>query len=213
MCPELYDFTGKLVEGAFDLSDEMLDVISKEFNVEKLTETFAQSIVNKAKGEIEGIAKKMYGEFGENLMKRIIELGEKYTTRTLDVVKEAAEKTRRYTFPHVPQHFLEIMYTAMEPALAALYVVENNAWNLIFRMDTCRFFDALKEKCGEEVARLVPCKYACLSASEKLYKDLNMKVKLSMDASMAKDGYCQFTAKNLAMKKPMPTSLPERLER
>lgn len=213
MRDEIHDFTGKLVKGAFDLSDEMLDAISKEFNVEKLTEAFAQSIVSKAEGEIEGIAKKMYGEFGENLMKRITELGKKYTTRTLEVVKEVAEKTGRYTFPHIPQHFLEIMYTTTQPTLAALYILENNAWNLSFKMYTCTFFNALKEKCGEGVAKLMPCKYACLSASDTLYKGLDMKVESSMDASMAKDGYCQFTAKNIAMTKPMPTSLPERLER
>jgi hypothetical protein len=181
---------------SYDLNVDMLNTIEKEFDVKKLVEKFAKGIAGKGKREIESVAKRTFGEYGESLMKRTLELGEKYTDQTYEILKEAIKNTGRLKFPHIPQRFIEIAYLSIQP-FNELNVVENNQYRFIFRVDNCSIFSALKEACGEEVANQMYCKRACLAASETAYKNLNLKASVSMDASMAKDRYCQFAAKNL----------------
>ena len=178
----------------YDPNVDMLNTLQKEFDVKKLAERFAQNIAGK--GEIEKSAKKIFGEYGENLMKRTIELGEKYTDQTYEILKTAIKKTGCLKFPHVPQRFIEIAYLSIQP-FRELDVVENNQYRFIFKIDNCSIFNTLKEICGEKVANKMPCRYACLTASETVYKDLNLKASVTMGASMSKDGFCQFAAKNL----------------
>ena len=180
----------------YDLNVDMLNAIEKEFDVKKLVEKFAQDLAGIGKKEIESVAKRTFGEYGKNFMKRTLELGERYTDQTYEILKTAIKKTGSLKFPHVPQRFIEIAYLSIQP-FRELNVVENNQYRFIFRIDNCSIFKALKETCGEEVAKQMPCKHACLTASETLYKDLDMKTSVSMDASMAENEYCQFAAKNL----------------
>lgn len=181
---------------SYDLNVDMLNTIEKEFDAKKLVEKFAQEIAGKGKRETESVAKRTFGKYGENFMKRTLELGEKYTDQTYEILKAAIKKTGSLKFPHVPQRFIEIAYLSIQP-FRELDIVENNQHRFTFRIDNCSIFKALKEACGEEVANQMPCKHACLTASETLYKDLDLKASVGMDASMAKDGYCQFEAKNL----------------
>ena len=181
---------------SYDLNVDMLNTIEKEFDVKKLVEKFAHDIAGKGKREIESVAKRTFGEYGENFMKRTLELGEKYTDQTYEILKAAIKKTDSLRFPHVPQRFIEIAYLSIQP-FRELNVVENNQYLFIFRIDNCSIFNALKEACGEEVANQMPCKHVCLTASETLYKDLDLKASVGMDTSMAEDGYCQFAARNL----------------
>lgn len=180
----------------YDLNVDMLNTIEKEFDVKKMVENFAQTIAGKEKREIESVAKRKFGEYGKNFMKRTLELGEKYTDQTYEILKTAIKKTGRLKFPHVPQRFIEMAYLSIQP-FRELNVVETNQHRFIFRINNCSIFNALKETCGEEVANQMPCKHACLTASETLYKALDLKASVSMDASMDEDGYCQFAAKNL----------------
>lgn len=180
----------------YDPNVDMLNTIEKEFGVKKLVEKFAQDIAGKEKREIESVAKRTFGEYGENLMKRTLELGEKYTDQTYEILKAVIKKTDRLKFPLVPQRFIEIAYLSIQP-FRELNVAENNQYRFIFRIDNCSIFNALKEACGEEVADQMPCKHACLTASQTVYKDFDLKASVGMDASMAEDGYCQFAAKNL----------------
>lgn len=180
----------------YDLNVDMLNTIEKEFEVKKIVEKFAQDIAGKEKGEIESVAKKTFGKYGEDFMKRTLELSEKYTDQTYEILKAAIKKTGSLRFPHVPQRIIEIAYLSIQP-FRELKVVENNQYRFIFRIDNCSIFNALKEECREEVAKQMPCKHVCLTASKTLYKDLDLKAGVGMDASMAEDGYCQFAARNL----------------
>ncbi len=45
-----------------------------------------------------------------------------------------------------------------------------------------------------EVANLLPCRHGCLNALETLFHDLNIGVKIGMEAAMPREGYCQFAA-------------------
>ncbi len=182
---------------SYDLNVELLNIIEREFDAKKIVEKFAQSVAGKK--EIENVAKEIFGEYGANLMKKTIELGEKYTDKTYENLKEAVKKTGYLKFPHIPQRFIEIAYLAIQP-FPELDVVKNDQHRLIFKIDNCAIFNALKEKCGDEVASQMPCKFACLTVSKTLYEDLNLKASVTMDASMIRDGCCRFTAENLAIK-------------
>jgi len=179
-------------ELSFDINQRILDAISQEFDVNKLVENFAKSIGNKERKEIEGIAKKMFGEYGRNLMIMAIELGEKYSDRTYEVIKEVAEKTGVGPFPHVSQMFLEIFNMGTQQNV--LKVVVGTRSQLTHRVGPCVFLDAIREKCGEDVAKLLTCKHIDLSALETLYNNLNLSVDIRMEASIPSEGYCQFTA-------------------
>ena len=179
-------------ELSFDIDQRILDTISQEFDVNKLVENFAKSIENKERKETENIAKKVFGEYGRNLMTRAMELGEKYSDRTYEVIKEVAEKTGVGPLPHVSQRFLEIFN--MGTQRKALTVVVSNASQLTHRVGPCVFFDAVKEKCGEDVANLLTCKHIDLSALNILYDNLKLPVNIRMEASIPSEGYCQFTA-------------------
>ena len=179
---------------SFDLNEDMLNTLSQEFEISKLIGKFCEAA--KGKEQTEAIAKEIFGEYGRDLMRRTIKLGEEYPDRTYEVIKEAAQKTGELTFPHIPQRFLEIAYLGTQPILK-LPIVENSPSRLTFRLDSCATFDALKERCGEGIAEQMPCRHACLAACESLFQDLNLEVKVDMEASMVRDGYCQFMARRV----------------
>lgn len=177
---------------SFDIDQRILDKISQKFDVDKLIDNFAKNIGKKNKEEIEAVAKKVFGEYGQQIMVGVMELGEKYSDRTYEVVKEVAKKTGIAPFPHVCQRFLEIFN--MVTQRKALSVEASNISQITHRVGSCVFLNAIKEKCGEDVARLLTCKHIDLSALEALYHNLNLSVDVRMDASIPSEGYCQFTA-------------------
>ena len=179
-------------ELSFDIDQRILDTISQEFDVKRLVDNFAKSIANKKREEIEDITKKVFGEYGRNLMTRAIELGEKYSNRTYEVIKEVAKKTGVGPFPHVSQRFLEIFNMGTQHSV--LKVVVSTRSQLTYRVGPCVFLNAIREKCGEDVAKLLTCKHIDLSALETLYNNLNLQVDVRMEASIPSEGYCQFTA-------------------
>ena len=176
---------------AFNIDQRILKTIAQEFEVNKLIDNFAKAISNK-KEETEETAKEMFGEYGRRLMARAIELGEEHSDRTYEVMKEVAEKTGVGPFPHIYQRFLEIFN--MGTQRKTLTVVVSNIFNLTHRVGPCVFLNAIKEKCGEEAAKLLACKHIDLSAFETLCKTLDLSVGVHMDASIPNEGYCQFTA-------------------
>jgi len=179
-------------ELSFDMDQRILDTISQEFDVSKLVENFAKSIASKKREEIEDIAKEIFRGYGRNLMTRAVELGEKYSDRTYEVIKDVAEKTRVGAFPHVSQRFLEIFNMGTQQNV--LKVVVSTRSQLTHRVGPCAFLNAIREKCGEDVAKLLTCKHIDLSALETLYNNLNLSVDVRMEASIPSEGYCQFTA-------------------
>jgi len=178
-------------EISFDIDQRILDKVSQEFDVKKLIDNFAKRIENKKREEIEDIAKKVFGEYGRSLMARTMELGEKYSDRTYEVIKKVAEKTGVGPFPHVAQRFLEIFNMGTQKR--ALEVVVSNPSQLTHRVGSCVFLNAIKERCGEDVGKLLTCKHIDLSASKALYDNLNLSVNILMDASVPSESYCQFT--------------------
>jgi len=177
---------------SFELNPDMLNLLKQEFDAQKLADRFAEAISGKKKEQIEAVGKQVFEEYGREWIRRSLELGEEYPDRTYEVLKAAIDKTGGYyKFALVPQRVLEIAYLGTQD-IFTLPIVENNANRLIYRMVDCLTFNTIRAKCGEDVANLLPCKHACLTALETLHRDLELDAIIDMEAAMVSDGYCQF---------------------
>ncbi len=177
----------------FDLNEGMIKTIGEEFNVKRIVDEFAEASKGKSGKDLDQTASEVFGRYGTQLMKRVLELGEKYTDTTYETLKKVIEKTGTLYFPLVPQRFVEIAYLSTQP-IYTLPIVQNNGEKLTYKLAMCDTYRSLKEKCGNEAADLLPCKNACLGALETLFKDLNIDVAIGMDATMPADDFCQFSA-------------------
>jgi len=180
---------------SYELNPDMLKLLREEFDVDKVTSKFAEAIKGKSAGEIEAEGKAIFEEYGRNWIRQSLKLGEEYPDRTYEVLLEAIDKTGGYLrFALAPQRFLEIAYLSTQE-ISILPIIENNVNRLVYRMVDCDTYKNLKEKCGEEVANLLPCRHACLTACETLHRDLGIDALVQMEAQIPKDGYCQFAAR------------------
>ena len=185
-------------KASFELNEDMLSLIGKEFSVEQVVERFARAIAGKRSDELESIAQDIFTRYGVDWIRKSRQLGEEYTDRTYEVLEEANDATGGdLWFPLIPQRFLEIAYLSTQD-MENLPVIENNPQRLVYKIDTCRMFQALEKACGEDVANSLPCRHACLSAVRTLFQDLDLQeVLVGMEATSDKDGACQFVVARL----------------
>ena len=183
---------------SFELNEDMIKLIRDELGAEVIASRFAEAVSGKAKSEVEKIGKDIFEDYGERWMKRTIQLGEEYPDRTYEVIKEAVDNTgtQILLFPFLLQRFVEIAYLSVME-LIKLPITLNNKDVLAYRVPKCSLFNKIKGKCGDEVANLMTCKNSCLKALETLSKDSEIDVLIDMEASTAKDGYCEFSMKKL----------------
>ena len=80
---------------SFELSSEMIGLLRCEFAPPNVVEKFAREIAGKESRKIDAIAKKVFGAYGENWMRRTLQLGEEYPDRTYEVLKEAVTEQGR----------------------------------------------------------------------------------------------------------------------
>jgi len=182
---------------SFELDGTMVKLLEEEFDVEKITSKFAEAVAGKGPDEVEAQGKSIFEAYGRDWMKRTHQLGEEYPDRTYEVLKEMIDSCDGYyKFSLLPQRFIEIAYLSVME-FTTLPVIENNADRLIYRIVDCSLYKKLKEKCGDEVAAALPCRHACLTACETIHRDLDVDAIIRMDASMPKEGYCEFSARKV----------------
>ena len=183
---------------SYDLNDDMIKLVREEFNAEGIASKLAEAISGKAKTAVKKIGKDIFEEYGQNWMKRVMQLGEEYPDRTIEIVMESVdgEGNQFMLFPHLPQRFVEIAYLGTQEFLK-LPIMLNYKDEFAYRVPQCLLFNQIKEKCGEEVANLMTCQNGCLKALETLDKDLELDTVIDVKASTAKDGYCEFSMKKL----------------
>lgn len=182
---------------SFDLDEGMLANLRLEFDVDKITATFAQAISGKSSKEIEAIGRKLFSEYGQKWAKKARQLRDEHPDRTYEVVIKAIEDTNGYyKFSLLPQSILEVAYLGAFD-MPKIHIVENNYQRFVYMLepDECPMYDLLAKKCSKEVVEALPCKNACLTLLETLHRDLELDAIISMVSSMPKDGYCQFMAK------------------
>lgn len=176
---------------SFELSTEMLELLRKESDPPIIVAKFAEAVAGKKGTEIDAVGEKVFGEYGEEWMRRTLQLGEEYPDRTYEMLKEAADQTSELVFPLVLQRFIEIAYLSTQQ-FRILSIVENWARRLVYKVTDCYTFKTLQDKCGSEAASLLPCRHACLAMCRTGCQAWNLDATVDMDATMVKDGYCQF---------------------
>ncbi len=183
---------------SFDLNVDMINLISDEFNLEGVASQFAEAANGQEMDRVEEIGKKLFEDFGERWMSRTMQLGEEYSDRTIEMVKETVDHNGNQflLWPHVPQRFIEIAYLSTQQ-FRTLPVIINNQFELSYQVPQCLLFQQIKEKCGEKVANLMTCRNACLKALETLRNESELDLVINMEASTAKDGYCGFSMKKI----------------
>lgn len=179
---------------SYELNLEMLELLGKEFDVDKVTTEFAEAIKGKSIDEAENEGKAFFEKYGEKWIRKTHQLGEAYPDRTYEVLKMAIDKTEGHLkFALLPQRTIEIAYLSTQD-ISILPIIENNPQRLIYRMGECGIYEGLKEKCGQDTAEKLPCRHACLTACKVLHQDLEIDAKIEMQATLPKEGYCQFAA-------------------
>jgi hypothetical protein len=177
---------------SFELNEEMLNTIEEEFSPEKIATRFAEAVAGKSREEADRIGGEIFTRYGTDLMKRSYELGEEYPDRTYEVIKEAAEDTGAFTFPLVPQRFIEIALLSIQH-ISTVPVIVNNAGELVFQVKECKIYDQIMTKAGEDVAGQLTCKNGCIKAWETIFARFGFQdVAVGMNAATNKEGYCEF---------------------
>jgi len=178
---------------SFDLNSDMLDMLHREFDVDKLVERFAQQIEADPKAKLEDISKNVFQEYGKEFIRRTIQLGEEYPDRTYEVLKEADDHLNGYlAFPLIPQRFLEIAYLSIQE-FRNLPIMQNNPRRLTYRVPDCKIFQAINNKLGDEIAESLYCKHLCVSICENLMLSLGQDSVVTVDATREVNKYCQFS--------------------
>jgi len=117
----------------------MLKLLRNDFDPPIIIAQFADAIArNKAPG-IDAIGKKVFGKYGEELIRKIIQLGTEYPDRTYEIPKEAADQTDELVFPLVLQRFIETTYLSTQQ-FRMLPIVENWAHRLVYKITDCYTF-------------------------------------------------------------------------
>ncbi len=178
---------------SFELSEEWLSLMAKEFDLNKAAADFAALVAGKKPAEVEKVGQEFFKGFGTRLMKRALALGEEYMDRTYEVLKAACDKTGGYlAWPLIPQRFIEAVYLSTQDILV-LPMVQNNHNTLQFQVEECKLHGALKEKLGQAVADTLPCRHACMALVETVFGAFELGASTEMTARTPKDEHCEFT--------------------
>lgn len=153
---------------SFELNEEMLKMIAEEYKLEDIAVSFKN-----AREESVDSAREALHSLGQQVAKRVLQLGEEYPDRTYEILKEAVDHTGAYKFPLVPQRFAEIAYLALLD-LRFLMVVENNPKRFVFQIKNCR----LRSLIGE--GNLKPCRQFCIALVETIFGDLGLDVSVEI---------------------------------
>jgi hypothetical protein len=169
----------------FDLDYEMIKTLGEEFDPKRWIK---ELVDGKESPDV------FFTRYGKELMERSLELGEKNTDRTYEVLKDAVEKTGSMKFPLLPQRFVEIAYLSIQP-FKRLWVCANSPKIFSYKIKECSVYEEL-QRLGEEVVRELPCKNACISLLKGAFSAFDLNTEISMESNLVEGDECLFTVKN-----------------
>jgi hypothetical protein len=183
---------------SFELNEDMIKLLNDEFNADKVSDEFSKAIEGKSKNEIKKVGEQFFTEMGKKWMQKVIQLGEEYSDRTIEVVLETVDRqgNQYLIFPHVYQRFIEIAYLSTQDFLK-VPITFNNSFEVAYRIPKCTLYGKIVEKLGEETAKLMTCKNYCMKALEILQKHGDIDILVSMPAETAKNSFCEFSLKRM----------------
>lgn len=183
---------------SFDLNEDMVQMIRKEYDPDKVTDALLTSINDKSKAEAKKAAEAFFKDMGEKWMQRSIQLGDEYSDRTIEIILETVDRQGKQflIFPHVLQRYVEIAYLSVQDFLK-VPVTLNNMDELSYRIPKCALYKKIGEKAGEDFAKQMTCQNYCLAALGVVQKHTNVDVLVDQPSSTAKEGFCEFSMRKL----------------
>lgn len=180
---------------SFELDEDMLGIIAREFSAESIAMKLSEALAGKdTEAELEDLGSSIFKDYGRELMRRSLQLGEEYPDRTYELLREAHDQTGSLAFPLIPQRFIEIAFLSIQH-IVLLPVIENSARRFIFEIEDCRIYDQIKNQCGEVVANSMVCKNGCLEACRTAFDGFSIDIDaldFEITSQKAKEGRCRF---------------------
>ncbi|MHB1126688.1 MAG: hypothetical protein ACYC2T_06970 [Bacillota bacterium] len=176
----------------YDLHEELLNGIAASFDVANAVKEYAARIKGTSIEMAQKIGEDFFGAYGAGLIEKSIELGNQYRDRTAELIDEVARKTG-VVFPAVPQRHLEAALLATRPT-DKWQLNECNQKRIVYTVNQCSVYNALKEATGDVAEKALPCSSGCLSTLNTLFNKLDLNVKVEMEQKICQDGACKFKA-------------------
>lgn len=177
-----------------DLDMKIIGVLSDEFDPKE----FINSLDLSDPEDIESL-EGPFKEYGKNLAKKSIKMGEENPDRTYEVLKDALVKTGEMKFPLIPQRYVEIAYLSIQP-FKRLWIHSNSPELFSYKLDECSVYEAIKERFGEEAAERAVCESICFTILEEIFSHFDLDMESSLEARMPDDGKCRFRIVNKSLK-------------
>jgi ferredoxin len=183
---------------SFDLNEDMVQMIRKDFNPDKVVNALSEVIKGKSKAEAQKTGETFFKDMGEKWMRRTIQMGDEYYDRTIEMIMETVDRQGKLflIFPHVLQRYVEIAYLATQDFLK-VPITLNNANELSYRIPKCALYRKIEEKVSGDYAKLMTCKDYCQSALAVAQKQINVDMLIDQPATTAKEGFCEFSMRKL----------------
>jgi len=178
---------------SFELNEDMLGILHKEFDVKEVVDRFERAIVEK---DLDEARQHVFGEYGHSLAHKALQLGDEYSDRTYEVMLEMIDRTGSYKFPLLPQRFLEIAYLSIQDFFA-FPVRINSSSILCYEINDCKVFEELKSRCPREALDVVPCKAACINLIKTIVGHFDLDVNIDAINEPLENKQCVFTIRHI----------------
>ena len=181
---------------SFDLNQDVVDMIKADYAADIVAGKLAEAI--KGAADAEKAAASFFEDHGVALMRRVIQLSDEYSDRTIEVVMESVDRqgNQFLIFPHLPQRYVEVGVLGTQPFLKVAIVL-NNVNTLAYRVPQCALYAQITEQVGGDFASKMTCSNYCMATLETIRKDVNLDVINEQSAFTATDGYCEFYMKRI----------------
>ncbi len=148
-----------------------------------------QSLIKELTGKDDKATKKLFSNFGKELMDKVAEVGEKNKDRAWEMVEICAKQTG-LSFPHLLQVYVELFTLCSRP-VDKWSIVESHTRKMRIQQYTCSYLKA-QEDAGLSTEKL-PCQALCISAFEHAAKTKKIPAKVELTKQIPKDQACEFT--------------------
>jgi len=162
----------------------------RDFIEEVQSRTDLKGTIEQARGKDEKSAEEVFTRFGQESMKLVVELHEKYKDRTAEMVDIVARQTGM-AFPHKLQLLLEEFLLCTRPA-DRWGIAEGTHRAIKFQVYGCSVLQALRD--GGDLQGL-PCRCIEHVGFKQAADFLKMEVTIEQSKTLPQDRVCEFVVR------------------
>lgn len=169
-----------------DFNREMISELSEKYDPEEFVKDLDVSDADNIES-----SKSAFENYGKELARESISLGEKNPDRIFELMKNASEKTGELKFPLFPERYIELAYLSIQP-IKRLWVNANSPELFSFEIKNCNIYESIKEEFGERASNKMICQGTCFKILDETFDHFDFDVEKSAPKTMAKDEKCLF---------------------